>query len=87
MENVSVEITPDEILVLRVDLKQMAGLTNGGRNVRIASSLGNVPLPTKDGGLRPERFNLNVFRARSAKEKLTEGVNYTIDGEAVWQRT
>jgi len=74
MENLAVSITDDDKLVLVVDLKQEVGYTKYERSVCIASSRGNINV-WQDGKLRPEKFNLNVFRSLTAKEKL-EGVRF-----------
>jgi hypothetical protein len=74
MENLEVSITDDDKLVLVVDLKREVGYTKYHRSIRIATSKGNINL-WQDGKLRPEKFNLNVFRSLTAKEKR-EGVRF-----------
>ncbi len=74
MENFEVSITDDDKLVLVVDLKREVGYTKYNRSVRIATSKGNINL-WQDGKLRPEKFNLNVFRSLTTKEKR-EGVRF-----------
>jgi hypothetical protein len=78
MVNVEVKVTEDDKLILTVDLKKVCGYTGGGNNVRIASSLGNLPIPTRDGRLRVERFNLNVYRPPTPREKAERAV--TLEG-------
>ncbi|MFH1113709.1 MAG: hypothetical protein V1792_07280 [Pseudomonadota bacterium] len=75
MENVTISISDDDILTLTVDLKLVSGFTRERKNVRIASSLGNIQLPGKDGNLRVERFNVNVFRPLNPRERHEDGIH------------
>jgi len=68
MDNLEVTVTDDEKLVLVVDLKREVGFTSEGRSVRVATSGGNINL-WQNGKLRPEKFNLNVFRGLTTQEK------------------
>jgi hypothetical protein len=74
MENLEVTVTDDEKLVLTVDLKREIGYTKYRRSVCVATSKGNINL-WQDGKLRPEKFNLNVFRSLTAEEKRTGQVH------------
>jgi len=70
MENLEFEITPDDILIIKADLKKECGPTRYDKSIRIASSEGNVLL-WKDGQPHPRkiRLNLNIFRPLTANEK------------------
>ncbi len=74
MINCEVEVSENDILLIRVDLKKVCGYTSGRKNVRISSSLGNLQLPGRDGKLRVERFNLNVWRALTPQEEAAGGI-------------
>jgi hypothetical protein len=74
MENLEVSITDDDKLVLVVDLKREVGYTKHQRSVCIGTSKGNINV-WQDGKLRPEKFNLNVFRQLTAQEER-EGVQF-----------
>jgi hypothetical protein len=70
MQNVELEITEDNHLVLRVDLNQEVSFTGRAKSMRIASTGGNLQL-WKDGKPHPKgvRVNLNVFRSLTEEEK------------------
>lgn len=70
MDNLELEITPDDILIMKVDLKRDVGLTRYRNSVRISSSAGNLQL-WKDGRPHPRniRVNLNVFRSLTKEDK------------------
>lgn len=70
MDNLKLEITPDDILVMKVDLKKDVGPTRYGNSIRISSSQGNLQL-WKDGQPHPRniRVNLNVFRSLTEEDK------------------
>lgn len=74
MVNVDVKVTENELLILTIDLKKTCGYTKGGKNVLIGSSRGNIHIPTQDGKLRAEKFNVNVFRAWTPKEQVRGSV-------------
>jgi hypothetical protein len=70
MQNVEIQITDDNRLILTVDLSQQFGVTKGGASVRIGSSEGNCRLWV-NGKPHPEGvfFNLNVCRPLTAEQK------------------
>lgn len=56
MENVKTEVKGDK-LTITVDLKKRLGASHSGKNVLIAKTGGNIPLPE-----RPEvMFNVNCY--------------------------
>lgn len=69
MKNISLDISHDLILTLKIDLKQSFDLTRAGRSVVVASTQGNQPL-WHDGQPLPNRvrLNLNVFRSLTDDE-------------------
>jgi len=69
MKNVTLEISEDLILTLRIDLKKSFDLTRAGRSVVVASTQGNQPL-WYNGQPLPNRIrlNLNVFRSLTEEE-------------------
>jgi hypothetical protein len=69
VENIEAR-TEGDYLILKIDLTKNCGYTGGYNNIRVASSHGNQPVPSTDGTLRPERWNLNVFRPLTTKERL-----------------
>ena len=70
MQNVELEITDDNQLILRVDLNQEAGFTRRFQSMRVATTEGNLQL-WKDGQPHPKniRVNLNIFRSLTEAEK------------------
>lgn len=70
MENVELEITEDNRLILTVDLSQEVGFTRLAQSIRIASTGGNLQL-WENGKPHPKniRVNLNVFRSLTETEK------------------
>jgi len=70
MQNVELEITEDNRLILTVDLNQEVRYTARAQSMRIASTEGNLQL-WKDGKPHPKniRLNLNVFRSLTEAEK------------------
>ena len=70
MQNIEIQITPDDVLLLRVNLQENQGFTTSNRSVRVASTEGNILL-WKDGKPHPlgVKLNLNVFRNFTAEEK------------------
>ncbi len=71
MDNMEFEVSPDDILTIRVDLKEELGPNKHG-TIMIASSRGNA-LIWKDGKPHPRKLKLNmsVFRSHSPNEKRT----------------
>jgi hypothetical protein len=69
MENLEIEITPDDILIMKIDLKKDLSFTRRRRSVRISSTEGNCQL-WRDGQPHPKkiRLNLNVFRSLTREE-------------------
>lgn len=80
--NVKFEITPDEWLVIKVNLRRALDRTRSGRSALVASTHGNLPLWQGDGphplGIR---INLNVFRPLSRKEQEVIGAGGDPFGE------
>jgi len=70
MENLKLHIDEDEHLHIEIDLTQAMEFTKSCRNVRIASTAGNLTL-WKDGAPHPFRVKLNLscFRALLPEEK------------------
>jgi hypothetical protein len=70
MQNVELEITEDNRLILTVNLNEEISFTTQNRSIRIASTEGNLQL-WKDGQPHPKniRVNLNVFRSLTEAEK------------------
>ncbi|MBM3301425.1 MAG: hypothetical protein FJY85_15910 [Deltaproteobacteria bacterium] len=70
MQNVDIEISNDDVLTLRIDLKKEQGISKGGKSRRIGSTEGSVTLWTKG---RPDPRNIkvscNVFRRLTPAEK------------------
>jgi hypothetical protein len=59
MNNVKYEVR-DDILIINVDLRETHGPSNSGKTDLVASTHGNLKLPT-----HPHiRFGLNVFRKK-----------------------
>ncbi len=70
MQNVELQITDDNRLVLTVDLTKEVGWTRGQRSIRVASTEGNLQL-WQDSKPHPKgiRVNLNVFRPATREER------------------
>lgn len=70
MQNLDVEITSDDILIMKVDLKKESGFTQRNNSIRISSTEGNLQL-WRDGQPHPRsvRVNLNVFRSLTDSER------------------
>lgn len=71
LQNVEIEVTTDDVLLIRCDLKKELGPSGSGRSCLIATSAGNFPL-YKDNRPHPKGIvvNLNVSRAWTVEEKL-----------------
>jgi hypothetical protein len=74
MQNIDIKITEDDILVLKVNLRQAIGRTNSRRNMTIGTTGGNVPLWTGDAP-HPSgaKINVNVFRPLTEEEQKSQG--------------
>lgn len=70
MQNIELEVTDDNKLILVVDLDTDIAYTRSHRSVRIASSEGNLQI-WADGKPHPRgiKVNLNVFRILTQEEK------------------
>jgi hypothetical protein len=70
VQNIDLEITPSDILVIKVDLSQEISYTRSNRSIRIGSTEGNILL-WHEGRPHPKgiKFNLNVFRNLTSGEK------------------
>ena len=80
MKNVEIEVTPDNVLIVKVKLDQVAGFTRSN-NVLFATTNGNVGLPGPDCSLRREKLNLSVWRNCTPIEKVRGEIMIT--GEAI----
>jgi len=58
MKNVKMAVDKDNVLTIRVDLKENYGASKSGKSTVIASTEGNVAL---DGELSNIRIGLNVY--------------------------
>jgi|GEM_PF-548299 len=69
MENVTLEISDDDILTIRCDLKTAIRPSNSKRSLMIACTDGNLPL-WKNGAPHPKgiKVNLSVFRPFTSEE-------------------
>lgn len=57
----NIEMTVEEnVLIIRVDLTKEFGLSSSGKNIIIASTEGNVPIP----GHEDAKVGLNVYRKK-----------------------
>ncbi|MEI7451195.1 MAG: hypothetical protein WCJ75_16415 [Desulfomonile sp.] len=70
MNNIELEITDDDVLVLRIDLKQEIQFTKSNRSIMIGSTQGNLLL-WHEGRPDPRniRVNCSVFRGLTIQEK------------------
>jgi hypothetical protein len=59
MKNVEMKIE-DNVLVIKVDLTQEFGPSASGKNIIIASTEGNVSIPSRDD----TKVGLNVYRRK-----------------------
>jgi hypothetical protein len=80
VENVEAWVDGDH-LFLKVNLTANLGYTRGNRNILIASSRGNQAVPSTDGRLRAERWNLNVIRSKTAEERLKRQTTWHLPGQ------
>lgn len=60
MKNVKMTVTNNK-LVIEIDLNQEFGLSSSGKNVIVASTAGNVPIPGTD-----YKVGLNVYKPAKA---------------------
>jgi len=70
MQNIELEVTHDNKLILMVDLDTDIAYTRSYRSVRVASTEGNLQIWHK-GRPHPRgiKVNLNVFRGLTKEEK------------------
>ena len=70
MNNIELEVSDDNVLVVRIDLKKGNYVTNSGRSVMIGTTGGNLLL-WRDGKPDPLqiRINCNVFRPFTTDER------------------
>ncbi len=64
MKNLQININPDQILTIQIDLKQTVGESKTGRSEVICSSGGNLRLANSDGTFRDEIVNLSVTKRK-----------------------
>ena len=70
MQNIELEVTDDNKLILMVDLETDIAYTRSHRSMRIASTEGNLQI-WHNGKPHPSgiKVNLNVFRVLDQEEK------------------
>lgn len=68
LKNVELEITEDDILILKVDLNQEHGLTHSRNSIMVATSGGNINL-WRGSSLLPHRLNINVIKTIPPEER------------------
>jgi hypothetical protein len=69
MENVTLEISEDQILRIEVDLSKELGLSNSGKSIVIGSTKGSILLWRTDSSGPGVRVNVNVTRKPTEAEK------------------
>jgi len=70
MQNVEITVSEDDVLTIKVNLREVVGFTKSNRNALIGSTGGNLPVWTAEGP-HPSgaRLNCSVFRPLLSKEK------------------
>jgi hypothetical protein len=64
MQNISFSIDDEQILTIKINLKQSIGDSRSGRSEVLASTGGNLRLANSDGTFRDEIVNLSVTRRK-----------------------